>query len=74
MEQSKNRIVLFPNQNSDGKKPKLKGYATVNGIEYEIALWPHRNGKQDNYSGGIREKQEKSSGVPDSNEISDSIF
>lgn len=37
----------------DGNKPTVKGKAKIDGVEYEISLWPSKSGKQGSYSGKI---------------------
>lgn len=37
----------------EGNKPSMKGKAKIDGIEYEISLWPSKSGKLNSYSGKI---------------------
>lgn len=43
---------LFKNK-ADGNKPHMKGKAKIDGVEYEIALWPSKSGKEGSFSGKI---------------------
>jgi len=55
----KNRINIFENKYKNNEtSPYWKGYATVNGTEYEVALWTAKNGN--GYSGEIYVPKPKS--------------
>lgn len=51
------RINIFKNQKEGERMPVWKGFATIDGKEYELALRPAKNGKPDVYSGTIKPKQ-----------------
>ena len=42
--------------------PVWKGFVTVDGKEYELAMWPARSGKPDAYSGTLKPKQARPAG------------
>lgn len=46
----------------EGNKPTVKGKAKIDGVEYEISLWPSKSGKQGSYSGKISLPYNKTQG------------
>ena len=55
------QIFVHKNHKAEGNKPVLKGSLMVEGVEYELALWPSKSGKEGSYSGKVqlpRAKQE----------------
>lgn len=58
---SEGQIFLHKNQNAQHKQPVIKGSCMIMGIEYEIALWGSKSGKDGSYSGKISIPKTKSS-------------
>lgn len=50
------RINISENESDNPKAPVFKGYATVGGKVYKVALWPAKTGK--GYSGKLEPKEE----------------
>lgn len=49
-------INLFDNRPVEGKKPHFKALFKLNGVDYECALWPAKEGKK-GFSGKAKPKQ-----------------
>ncbi len=59
----KNRINILENQyKKSDKSPHYVGFATVNGTDYKVALWPAKNGN--GYSGEISRKEDSPAAQP----------
>lgn len=52
-------INIYQNTSDNPKAPVFKGFTSVAGTVYEIAMWPAKNGKRGSFSGIMKVKQEK---------------
>lgn len=56
---SEGQIFLHENKSENPKAPRMKGDFKILGVEYEIALWPAKSGKEGSYSGKVKVKGER---------------
>lgn len=63
------RIVLFINQNRTKKEqPLMRGYVTINGVDYKISLWQQTTDSGKKYwSGNVQNPAEDGSELPEDN-------
>lgn len=52
------QIFIHKNTKHEGQKPVLKGSLMIDGVEYDIALWGSKSGKDGSYSGKVKVKQD----------------
>jgi hypothetical protein len=58
------QIFLHANQSDNSKAPAIKGDMRIDGVVYEVALWPAKSGKEGSYSGKVKVKGEKEAPKP----------
>lgn len=63
------RIVLFINENRTKKEqPLMRGYVTLNGVQYKVSLWQQTTDSGKKYwSGNIQNPEEDGSKLPEDN-------
>ena len=49
------QAFLFANK-AEGNKPVFKGSLKLDGVEYELAYWPSKSGKEGSFSGTVKKK------------------
>lgn len=61
------RIVLFINENRTKKEqPLMRGYVTVNGVQYKVSLWQQTTDSGKKYwSGNVQNPAEDGSELPE---------
>lgn len=47
------QIFIHTNVGAEGNKPVIKGSCKIGGVEYDIALWGSKSGRDGSYSGKI---------------------
>jgi len=61
----------------EGNKPTVRGKAKIDGVEYEISLWPSKSGKAGSYSGKIalpfKPNNQQKAAPPNNDPIEDDI-
>lgn len=53
------QIFVHKNAKQEGKQPSHKGSLMIDGVEYELALWPSKSGKDGSFSGKVKVKQQR---------------
>jgi hypothetical protein len=53
------QVFLHANKSDNDKAPTIKGEMKIDGVLYEVALWPAKSGKEGSYSGKVKVKAEK---------------
>jgi len=58
------QIFIHANKSDNSKAPALKGDLKIDGVLYQVALWPAKSGKEGSYSGKVSVKTESAPAEP----------